>query len=221
MLLMLNSFPLPIAVGAEAPFRADWLNPVRFRALQPSAHDADALATSCWICRFIYDDGLATLGLDGGGQVALDSSWQSTDVELFLSIADRAIVELLRPTTDEVFNRMRSPNSEALGATEEAVKYRLSIDGYVAGRILLHSANRRLHWPPSASERWRSEIMNHRSHLATFPFRSAGARLHIRRVTARVQRVNNRDLMAEGLSMFRSALSDAVAERVLQHRDCG
>jgi hypothetical protein len=186
--------------------------------LQPTAHGAGASAISCSICRFLHDDGLVILGLDAGGQVALDCSWQSTDIELFLSIADKAIVELLRPTSDEVFSRMQSP-SQALGTTEEAVKYRLSIDGYVAGRILLHSADRCLYWPPSASERWRDEILHHSSHVATFSFRIADARLHVRRVAAQVQLASNKGLLAECLSLFQSSLSDAVAERVLQLRD--
>lgn len=216
---MLSNSPLPIPAEAEAPLHADWLSPIRFRVLRPSAHGAGAAALSCPICRFLHDDGLVILGLDAGGQVALDCSWQSTDVELFLRIADKAVVELLRPTPGEAVARIQSPKEDALGATEDAVKYRLSIDGYVAGRILLHSANRRLNWPPSASERWRDEILRHGSHLATFPFRSAGARLHVRRVAAQVQRASDKGLLTEGLSLFHSSLSDAVAERVLQLRD--
>jgi hypothetical protein len=165
----------------------------------------------------LRDDGSVVLGLNGGGQIALDSSWQSTDIELFLRIADKAIVQLLRPTSDKVFIPVQSPShGEDTSATQEALRYRLSIDGYVAGRILLHSVNRRLDWPPHESERWRREIMNHRLHQTSLPFRSAGARLHVHQVAMQVHLENERDLIAQGISVFRSGFADAIAERVLE-----
>jgi hypothetical protein len=168
------------------------------------------------VCNFLNGDGSIILGWSSAG-LALDSSWQSADGDLFLALADEPMITILGLNTEHDFKRLqRIEDRSFASAIEDSVKSRLVVDAYVAGRTLLRTARSQLHWPTGrASDRWRVMILAHRSHQRGSDFRSMGAWLHVQRVAAQAGLGNDRCFVAAALTTFRVAFEDAVAEGLL------
>jgi hypothetical protein len=174
----------------------------------------------CPLCTFLNGDVSITFGWSSAC-LALDSSWQSADVDLFLALTDEPMITLLGPHAEDDLAWLQLLEHRAFSRPlHNAVKCRLTVDGYVAGRILLRTAGNKLRWPTgSASERWREAILAHRTHDRAAQFRSTGAWLHVHRVTAQSGVVNDKAVVASALATFRAAFADAMAEGLLAHHE--
>ena len=123
-------------------------------------YSAGETGLECQVCTFLNGDGSVILGWSSAG-LALDSSWQSADVDLFLALTDEPMITLLRPNTEHDFTWLQPIEHRSSGRPlQDSVKSRLTVDGYVAGRTLLRTARSKLHWPTGrASDRWRDTIL--------------------------------------------------------------
>ena len=198
----------------------NWLSSLRSYMGRIGTYSAGETGLECQVCTFLNGDGSVILGWSSAG-LALDSSWQSADVDLFLALTDEPMITLLRPNTEHDFTWLQPIEHRSSGRPlQDWVKSRLTVDGYVAGRILLRRAHRKLHWPTGhASDRWRDTIRAHRSHQRGPQFRSTGTWLHVHRVAAQAGLVNDKRFVAAALAIFRIAFEDAVAEGLLARDD--
>jgi hypothetical protein len=170
----------------------------------------------CPVCTFLNGDGSVILGWSSAG-LALDSSWQSADLDLFSALTDQPMITLLGSNMEHDLSWLHLLEHRSIaGPLQDAVRSRLAVDGYMAGRILLRTARKRLSWPcGDESDRWRETILAHRRHERGSHFRSTGAWLHVHRVAAQAGLVNDALFVAAALAVFRTAFADAVAEGLL------
>jgi len=193
-----------------------WLSSLHSYMERVGTNSGRETGLECPVCAFLNSDGSVILGWSSAG-LALDSSWQSADVDLFMALTDEPMITLLGPNTEHDFTWLQRIEHRSSGRPlQDSVKSRLTVDGYVAGRTLLRTARSKLHWPTGrASDRWRDTILAHRSHQRGSQFRSTGAWLHVHRVAAQAGLVNDTCFVTAAQAIFRMAFEDAVAEGLL------
>jgi hypothetical protein len=209
---------LSSSIGVESHLTR--LSPLRFHMRRIGTDVERESGLECPVCTFLGGDGSVQLGWSSSG-LALESSWQSAEIGWFLALTDEPMVTLLGFNAGHDITWMELLAHRSLARpSHNAVKSRLIVDGYVAGRVLLRTARHRLSWPcGGVSHRWRDTILAHRTHQCGSQFRSTGATHHVHRVAAQAGLVNDRLFVAAALAIFRMAFADAVTEGLLAQQE--